>query len=229
MNCDYCREREGIETIYNKIYGNRNRVVYETENFCVFPCIGQLREGHLLVASKEHVNAIGMLRPNVIVELEQISKTIAAFFKKQYNQELLCFEHGVLSDEGMNGGCGIYHMHLHLLPASYIEFSDVLRQVKIPDTNTVQLVPGFTETCHFVAEGKTYIFLGHSDKYQNFKSYVISNSNNYFESQYMRKIICNVFQKSNWDWRQVIQEEPEFLNTLGKSRAFFLETTPQFL
>lgn len=53
MKCDFCDERKGIQTIYNTIYGNYDRLAYETENFVVFPCMGQLREGHLLIASKK--------------------------------------------------------------------------------------------------------------------------------------------------------------------------------
>lgn len=221
MHCDYCDERKGIHTIYNKIYGKRNRIVCETEHFSVFPCMGQLREGHLLIASKKHINAIGMLNENEIEELKSLVESTGEFFKEAYNKNILCFEHGVLSDEGMNGGCGIYHMHFHLVPVNDKEFSRVLDKVKSREADKVYSVDKLESTCQCVAEKKSYIFLSQIRGVQEWESYIINNNNNYFESQYMRKVVCEVFGKKEWDWRKIENEEMEFLKTLERSEAFF--------
>lgn len=221
MNCDYCNERQGIETVYNKIYGALNRIVYETRSFLVFPCMGQLREGHLLIVSKTHINAVGMLPLDDIDELNALIEDIALFFQNVYQKDLLCFEHGVLNDRGENGGCGIYHMHLHLIPANKNEFLKVLEYVCNDKTNIVSLSDSFQKTYNCVANAETYVYFSFYDNTKESSSFVVTNSKNYFESQYMRKIVGKVFGRTEWDWRKIKCREEELINTLEKGRLFF--------
>lgn len=221
MSCDYCDERAGIETVYNQIYGQRNRMVCETRRFTVFPCMGQLREGHLLIASKKHVNAAGMLGRDAILELENVISAIGDFYQKQYQQGLLCFEHGVLNDEGSCGGCGIYHMHLHVLPASFEEFSKAIQQVRSQEGHIISSAEGLFDTRRYVERQKTYLFLSYHGEGTTPVSYIAHSRGNYFESQYMRKIICSVLGRTNWDWRSITWKETEFFSTMEKCRAFF--------
>lgn len=220
MSCDYCDERQGIKTVYNKIYGSRDRIVYQTKSFLVFPCMGQLREGHLLVVSKAHVNAIGMLDTDTICELESLVVDIAAFFQDTYQQNLLCFEHGVLDDGGANGGCGIYHMHLHLLPASLKEFYEVLELIYSDKTNIVSPSLNLLDTCNFISNKKTYAYLSFWGQRER-ESFIVANCRNFFESQYMRKVVCKVIEKADWDWRHMDQPEENLISTLEKSYLFF--------
>lgn len=221
MKCDYCDERKGVKTVYNEIYGSRNRIVYETKNFWVFPCLGQLKEGHLLIALKNHVNAIGMLGRDEITELENLIFMIKKFFKQEYGTDLLCFEHGTLDDNGNNGGCGIYHMHLHLLPANKYEFFGIRDKIQEDSTNEITSIDGLSETCIKVSENKTYILLMRVYEEQTKQVYIITNKQNYFVSQYMRKITGEIFGRTDWDWHEKKQEEVEFLETMEKSRRFF--------
>lgn len=221
MSCDYCDEMRGLETVYSSIYGFRDRVAHETKSFVVFPCMGQLREGHLLIASKSHINAIGMLGAGAVGELESLTAETARFFQDTYQKDLLCFEHGVLDDRGTSGGCGIYHMHLHLLPASQAEFSSLLELVRGDGTNHVRPARGLADTREPVSAGETYVFLSLLRQARTRDAFITTNSRNYFESQYMRKMVCRVFGKETWDWRQMDKPEPELIHTLEKSRAFF--------
>lgn len=221
MKCDYCDERDGIQTIYHEIYGSRNRIVHKTEHFSVFPCLGQLREGHLLIASNKHVNAVGMLNRNEIDELERLIFRISGYFRKEYGTDTLCFEHGVLSEEGSNGGCGIYHMHIHLLPADQDEFFKVRNSVRRDSGNKIIGTEKLSDTGFCIAESRTYILLMRIYGKQEKESYIVTNVHNYFESQYMRKVVGKVFGRKDWDWREKKQKEPEFLKTLEKSRSFF--------
>jgi len=221
MSCDYCDEQKGVKTAYHEIYGDRYRVVCETKNFIVFPCLGQLREGHLLIASKAHINAIGMLSDSLMRELDALISQVGQFFKEIYQQQILCFEHGVLGDEGANGGCGIYHLHLHLLPATYEEFNAVLNCVKRSNANQVSKVREIMDTRCCIASQNTYVFLARGDEGGIRDPYLITNVDNYFVSQYMRRIVSEVLGKSDWDWHENQHIETTFLNTLEKSETFF--------
>lgn len=221
LSCDYCDELRGFETIYNKIYGSRNRIVHETRSYVVFPCMGQLREGHLLIASKAHKNAIGMLDTDAIRELRVLVSDVTSFFQDVYKRDLLCFEHGVLDDNGVNGGCGIYHMHLHLLPADRQEFASVVRLIQSDNANIVCSSQDLLDTCSCFSNKQTYVFLSLLDHTERQDSFIITSKNNFFESQYMRKIICKVLGKMDWNWRQIKNPEFELINTLEKSYNFF--------
>lgn len=221
VSCDFCNERQGFETIYNKIYGSRNRIVHETESFLVFPCMGQLRTGHLLISSKTHKNSIGMLSADTISELESLVADIADFFQDVYQQDLFCFEHGVLDDRGANGGCGIYHMHLHLIPADRKEFSSILQLVQGNNSNIVCPAQGLLDTCKYVVSKKTYVYFAFHEQLKKTDAFIAANNNNFFESQYMRKIICSVFGKTDWDWKKSKKPELSLLNTLESGYEFF--------
>lgn len=221
MDCDFCNERNGFETIYNKIYGSKNRIVHETKLFSVFPCMGQLRKGHFLISSKAHKNAIGMLDTSAISELKLLIDDVANLFRNIYQQDLVCFEHGVLDDQGVNGGCGIYHMHLHLVPANRKEFSSMLKLIQSNKDNIVYPSQGLLDTRDCVATKRTYIYLALHEQMHLSDAFIITNNNNFFESQYMRKIVCKVFGKADWDWKSSQTPEETFLNTLEKGYLFF--------
>lgn len=225
MSCDYCDEQKGIKTVYHEIYGGISRIVFKTKNFIVFPCLGQLREGHLLIASKAHINAIGMLPDDLMQEIDALILQIGQFFREVYHQEVLCFEHGVLGDEGANGGCGIYHLHLHLLPATHKEFSTVLDHVKNHNANQLFKAQEIMDTRRCVALQNTYVFLAYGNEGGLQESYLITNADNYFVSQYMRRIVSEILGKLDWNWRDNQHIETTFLRTLEKSKTFFAKSS----
>lgn len=220
MNCDFCNENIGLPTIYNEIYGEEQRTVYESKTFRVFPCMGQLREGHLLIASKAHVNSIGQLKRSEQQELKNLMVYITDFYRKNYNMEALCFEHGALNDFGQNGGCGIYHMHMHMVPIKKEEYAEIVNKVSSERENHLYNAAEIYDTSQYIRENMTYIFIEYIDELSNIWSILI-NDNNFFESQYMRKIVGETVHVKEWDWKKNKIVEPEFIRTLEKAKLFF--------
>lgn len=135
--------------------------------------------------------------------------------------ETVCFEHGVLGDDGRNGGCGISHMHIHLLPCTASEF-DLLLKAVIQDTgNVLASVNSISDTKILVDNKKTYVFLSKVENQYKDDSYIITNQTNFFESQYMRKKLAEIFKKDIWNWRDINYPEKDFLNTFVKAKRFF--------
>ena len=221
MKCDFCKERKGEQTVLNTIYGDFDRIVHETENFVVFPCLGQLREGHLLVVSKTHINAAGNFGSTQLCELDSVVKEVCGFIEQEYGTAALIFEHGVLDDTGANGGCGISHMHLHILPANDEELYIIERVLKKDQAIDVQKVGSFSDAATFAKAGKTYIFWGKAGKTGILSAQILTSKTNYFESQYMRKIVANEFGKLDWNWKDCTSPEPELYETFWKAKSFF--------
>lgn len=220
MNCDFCNENIGVPTIYNEIYGEKERTVYESKTFKVFPCMGQLREGHLLIAAKAHVNSIGQLERSEQQELENIMAYVSDFYRKNYNMEALCFEHGALNDSGQNGGCGIYHMHMHTVPIKTEEYAEIVNKISSEQENHLYNVTGVYDTSQYVREDRTYIFIEYIDEQSDICS-VLVNDSNFFVSQYMRKIVGETVHVKEWDWKKNKNAEPEFICTFEKAKTFF--------
>lgn len=224
MRCDFCDEKEGVKTVFNEIYDIKDRLIFETESFRLFPCMGCLREGHLLIASKKHYNAIGALDSKVMIELQVLIQKVVDFYRTKYKSETVIFEHGVTDDSGKTGGCGISHMHLHLLPMSREEFDSVSEIVNNSKKNTVRQIETLREVQKLYENQKTYIllsFLDSKDKKIPHNSCLITSDINHFESQYMRKIVSEVIKKREWDWKKIKNPEPEFINTFSSARAYF--------
>jgi diadenosine tetraphosphate (Ap4A) HIT family hydrolase len=116
--CDFCNEFAGGEN--NAFYARyheapRSRVVLATENFKVFPSIGQLFEGYLLIAPISHFTALDEMPVDLVAELADIQRQVGTALSGIYGP-CVCFEHGARGP--LNGGCGIYHAHLHTAPLS---------------------------------------------------------------------------------------------------------------
>lgn len=96
MKCDYCKEfRRGFLEIEKENFGNR--ILFETENFLVFPTLGQIVEGYLLIASKEHYLNIGEIPLELYPELEKLQHKVRKVLEDNYYTPLF-FEHGPASD-----------------------------------------------------------------------------------------------------------------------------------
>ena len=221
MYCDYCNEILGQQNTFNSIYGDFNRIVYQTDNFVIFPCLGQLREGHLLVASKNHINAAGSLENKQLEELDCVIKEVCGFIEHEFGTTALIFEHGVLDDSGANGGCGISHMHLHILPVSDGELNGIKLLLKTDQAININDAEKFNDTTRFTEEGNTYIFWGNANKTGILDAQILTKKTNYFESQYMRKIVASVFGNHYWNWKDCTSPEPELLRTFEKAKSYF--------
>jgi ATP adenylyltransferase len=94
-----------------------NHPLLESRNFLVFPSLGSLIEGWLLVVPKEHYISMGALSADLVGEMEQVKNRLIATLSQQYG-ELCAFEHGPARPDRMVG-CGVDHAHLHLVPLSF--------------------------------------------------------------------------------------------------------------
>src|SRR5260370_37057382 len=74
-HCDFCNEFAGgtSNAFYTRYHETaRSRVLLATENFRVFPSIGQLFEGYLLVAPLSHYTTLDEMPPGLFAELVDI-------------------------------------------------------------------------------------------------------------------------------------------------------------
>lgn len=192
LECSYCCEfrgdREGsyyLRNIEPQIGGGRIRL--ESKIFYIYPSIGSLVPGHLLIVPKRHCTALSLLDTEELIELseilEDIGKLNSVLFESQPNH--FAFEHGILDLNKSMMTC-VDHAHLHILPVSInhklLKLSTAI-PVKLSELNTIKF------------HDPDYILYG--------------DLNNHFvdcgrdkHPQYLRKMIHENLQLTgNWNWR----------------------------
>jgi len=206
-DCQYCEEFErGYLDLNGKSLGNR--ILLETDNFVVFPTLGQIVEGYLLIAPKKHYLAIGEIPRANYKELEEVQGKVKTILSETYGSPLF-FEHGATSRK-KRGGCCIEHAHIHAVPVQVEilgDLSKVFGHKKIRDYNGLKT--------KFERE-EPYFFL--EDNFGRKYSFDIPDV---VPSQYIRRIISEkIGKQERWDWRSQPGLE-ELENTLRKLKGKF--------
>jgi len=95
-HCDFCNEFAGgtNNAFYTRYHETpRSRTLLATENFRIFPSIGQLLEGYLLIAPLSHYTAMDEMPKELALELADICGRITTVLSRVYGP-CVCFEHG---------------------------------------------------------------------------------------------------------------------------------------
>ncbi len=187
-NCRYCEEFEqGAIKIEKQDLGNC--VLFESKNFVVFPSLGQIVEGYLLIAPKKHFISMGGIPANLYPELERVRKKVKKVLTKHYGAALF-FEHGPIS-QTKKGGCCVEHAHFHAVPAKMDIFKDLAQHFRYTKINSYKSLK------QQFLKGIPYLFL--EDNSGQRYLFPISIP---IPSQYIRKIIAKKIGDPNrWDWK----------------------------
>jgi len=181
IECPYC---EGFEKGFQ--YGNK--ILYESDNFVVFPSLGQIVEGYLLITPKKHYIAIGEIPSELYPELDFVCKKVRKVISDNYEKPIF-FEHGPISSE-KRAGCCIEHAHFHAVPVKVDILSDLAKYFKYHKIKTFadikkQFKKGIPYFYYESNVGKRYVF-------------EVPKS---IPSQYIRRIIASKIGKPEiWDW-----------------------------
>ena len=91
-----------------------NRILWESENFCVVPSKGGFVPGWVMVVPKTHVLSVAQLPNPLYPEMKQLVAEVSARLTECFGPPT-AFEHGAVV-ENSSFGCGVDHAHLHLVP-----------------------------------------------------------------------------------------------------------------
>ena len=180
-NCPYCDEfKNGSE------YGDR--ILYESENFVVFPALGPIVDGNLLIVPKKHFISMRYVPIELYPELKTVYQRVRAILAENYRSPLF-FEHGPIS-QTKRGGCCVEHAHFQAVPADFDIFEDLAKQFKYKKIKTI-------DDIRKNKNGKPYFYYE-----SNLGEKYLFDIPDVVPSQYIRKIIANKIGKPEiWDWR----------------------------
>lgn len=186
--CPYCDEFEkGFFETQNQNYGNR--ILFESDNFVVFPSLGQIVEGYLLIASKKHYIGMGQIPKELYTELDSVCQKVRQVLLDTYGTPLF-FEHGSTS-ERKKGGCCITHAHIHAIPVQIDVLPELAKHFKYKKIKT------FNSLKEQFDKGVSYFFYE-----SNSAERYLFEVPDIVPSQYIRQIISTKIGKpERWDWR----------------------------
>ncbi|WPN29902.1 HIT family protein [Pseudomonas sp. P5_109] len=197
-DCVFCRELIGRkDTNFARLYPEfSSRVIAETDDLVVFPCIGQLTPGHSLVVTKAHYsnfaeafNALSDLAIQLKSALENANEFLG--FK---SKDTLYFEHGAITAD--HGGCGIYHAHLHLVPqAGGVKIGSV-------SGSDPQSFKSLMDAYFAIDGAKPYALIGSEQS-----GFTTESLNVALPSQTIRRKVASELGCPVWDWREAGQEK----------------------
>jgi diadenosine tetraphosphate (Ap4A) HIT family hydrolase len=204
VSCVFCRERDGEDdTNFARIYPELDsRILLESDNLSIFPCIGQLTRKHSLIATKQHLNTFAQAFNSDSCLYEEVSTLISEFklLHVEDSERLLIFEHGAICSD--SGGCGIYHAHIHLVPVSNDIVISSLYEFSVPSRHRL------ADCYRNIDYEKSYVFAGYFDSELFIEERAVP-----LRSQYLRQKLAFQLNVDEWDWRKY-QYQPSLQHML---------------
>jgi diadenosine tetraphosphate (Ap4A) HIT family hydrolase len=97
----------------------RDRIIYESDNFYIMLSLGPIVEGYCLLVSKQHISCCGGIPSQLRKEFESLYSRLKAILIKTYGS-CVCYEHGRAGScmVQLEGNKHCYHAHMHFVPIS---------------------------------------------------------------------------------------------------------------
>ena len=187
LSCAYCNYLKE-DTV------NNTRIMYQSKHFFVFPTLGQIREGYLLIIPFEHVLSIGKMDTSVYEDFLNTLEDCEYLLNLAYgSSHVLVWENGSGSSAKGKAKDSIIHSHVHVCPSSIT--SDMIRDhlgLKF-DRIDINSLPLYSEDPYLLvrAEDKT-------------KWDICSAKDVYIPRQYVRQLIAEELSlpEGQFNWRE---------------------------
>ena len=205
-NCEFCREFGRREpNSFSAIYAGVAdcRIVARTRRFVAIPTLGQLFVGSLLVLPLAHVETCAELEPDA--QLEMLDLIDGMLVRASALGHPICFEHGATAMS--EGGCGIHHAHLHIVPLPRKEAAQALfPEAAMAHDDLASAWAALAVTDH-------YLLL--SDGCRTLVRDLRAKPGPFLSQFFRRRLVEHFGLKVPWDWRAYRYVEPSLMRTLA--------------
>ncbi|WP_461251787.1 HIT family protein, partial [Treponema sp. R8-4-B8] len=187
VNCCFCQEFINHETNddIQKNYSVTNRILFNNDKFVVLPSVSPIVKNHLLVLPKKHINTMKQLGDDEKGQFFALVNNITQLLGEDY----FAFEHGAFPVNGNT--CGVDHAHIHILPVKREISKKVIGFIK--KTYTYMLYKDLSLSLDDKKD-KPYLLFGNDTRE------MYSCNNALFQSQFIRKLLCEHLDIPDWNW-----------------------------
>lgn len=166
-----------------------DRIIQEWNDFVLFPSIGALTAGHVLLCPKVHVRSMAALPGELDVSLRIATEAVQALLRGVFGLPVHSFEHG----NGARGSrvvCTVDHAHLHFIPADVSIEKHLSRYQWIESKGSLAAI----------TQGHEYLFYEEPSAAR----WVTSGDGSPFPSQYLRRAFAEELGIADrWNWHDV--------------------------
>lgn len=197
-NCRLCAQgvgdldHDGLSDAFGEVgHTRKGRRLLDRKTFAVFPSLGALEDGHVLVCPKEHRISLASMAEDHSPELLEVISAVTTRLCAAYDRPVLLFEHGN-GVETTNPSCSVEHAHLHILPsqASVQILMDEIRRLD-------GAIEGPLELVLRAAGGREYLLVGSS------ADRCVLAPGRGFQSQFIRRTYATLTgEPDRWNWRE---------------------------
>jgi len=201
VNCCFCHEflHYKVNEEIKERYSVTNRILFDNDKFVVLPSVSPIVKNHLLVLPKKHINTMKQLEDDEKNQLFTLVNNITQLIGEDY----FTFEHGAFPVNGNT--CGVDHAHIHILPVGREISKKVIGFIK--RTYTYMLYKDFHLSLDDEKD-KPYLLFG------NDMREMYSCNNILFQSQFIRKLLCDNLGVTDWNWRSYTNKH-HFIATIA--------------
>ena len=195
-SCDFCTEgRSGqINPEYAGAVGQTTRIVRRWSSLYAVPTLSPIVKDHILLIPMDHVTS----RPQLST-IERDSITTAESHLRMLlaspTRSIVTFEHGI--GRGLRGGCGISHLHIHMLPLETGTAKEALNLLS--QSSLGELVDDVLE----LRPSDSYVYM-RSDSDSTSTTLVRRGE---FPSQFLRNLIEDAAGIARTNWREIVRSE----------------------
>ena len=168
---------------------DKERILYETDNFYVIVSLGPIVEGYLLIVTKTHIGACLNIPKELLTEFVLLKEKVGKILIKVYGS-CLFYEHGKIGSSLTlnNSSKHCYHAHLHCIPVAVDLNSIVEKEL------TYNEFKSFEEAYSIMNSVNKYLYV------ENHRINIYQSSQK-LRKQYLRFKLAEALGKNEeWDW-----------------------------
>lgn len=180
-SCPFC-----VQTRNETALGQRT-ILAETPAVRLFPSLGPLHDGHVLLVTKTHHTGVRTMPTTLLHEVIDMVGRIEDAFSRLFSADYILFENGTHFSN--RGGCSIVHYHLHAVPVANAKgFARSLS-----GSSPAPLLKALQQ-----ARDAPFDYTIFGSRHFGFRVFDRTNH----PSQYMRKAVAEWSGNPRWDWRK---------------------------
>lgn len=208
--CTFCSQfvQKTDTHMVSVIFGDEfNRVLYEDDKFVVFPGLGHLVEGYLIIIPKVHVTCFANMPHDFRRPFLDLKERIRKILEAEYGAPAF-FEHGSISEKQL-GSASVNHAHMHAVPikGGPDEF--------LPQDIERERIGCFEDIWYTEIRGP-YIFFESSDR----EAAMVHLPKDYVSQFVRRRLAEKVGMSDRWNWREYMCVD-KFIKTLSRLSGTF--------
>ncbi|MDO7171432.1 HIT family protein [Mariniflexile sp. AS56] len=169
---------------------DKNRILFESDNFYVMLSLGPIVEGYLLICSKQHFESCSKIPKKYSTEFDSLVSAVKQILIETYGS-CIFYEHGRAGSclSFGEGSKHCYHAHMHCVPVN-VKLSNLIEGTLKPiKCNSFD---DFRENCNKYNE--PYLFVDDGEKY----IYIVVKD---IRRQYLRYLTAEAIGKKGlWNW-----------------------------